>query len=64
MGIIFNNFDLFLKYRLVRSIVLSGNLYIFKNKICFFSYFNDKNLLFGRTYIILQLDDITKIEKK
>ena len=50
--------------RLVRSFILQGYLYIFAEKICFYSYFNDRNLLFGRTYLTIQLDDIIKIEKR
>jgi hypothetical protein len=44
--------------------MLQGKIYIFNDKLCFHSYFNPKNLLFGQTVLIIPFDDILGITKK
>lgn len=39
-------------------------MYIYKNKVCFHSYFNDKTLFVGETALVIPIDDINSIQKK
>lgn len=46
------------------KILLQGRMYIFKDRVCFHSYFNNKNLLIGSTTIVIPISDIIGVEKK
>lgn len=45
------------------KILLQGKLYIFPKKICFFSYFNNKNLLVGETVLDIPAKDVLDVKK-
>ena len=50
--------------RYLQSIILQGFIYIFQDKLGFYSYFNNKNWLFGSTSLTIPFNEIAKIEKR
>lgn len=46
------------------GIILQGKMYVYEDRVCFFSHFNKYNLVgFYKTYVVILYEDIQEIKK-